>query len=397
LPWIPPSPSLPHFSTVISIFFNKKMLKWYKAFVLKMIFFLLTFCVSLALGLSCALYAEPRPLRIGMLVSLTGDFAFFGAQAKQGALIAAQDISRSTGEKIELIFEDDKCLPKEAVDGLTKLVKVDGVSAVVGPGCTGAILAIAPIANQTRTYTLALLDANKEVSKAGPFIYALGFISEEEGMLVAETMRRRKITQSAVLYEEDGWAVVVKNAFIKHFTSLGGKIVGEESQLATNKDYRSALLKLLQKHPQALYIVPAYSGGVILKQLRTMDPQIPVFGPDTFAVDESLTTAPKESEGLILSDMALNENGTGAEQLRKRLTQRFGSAPRSLLYPAMGYDGVKIVYQALRSGKPFPEAMAKINYQDGVMPVAGFGQDRLSKLSPQLRIIHNGVPVSLPE
>lgn len=338
------------------------------------------------------------PLKIGAILPLSGDFAYFGQQARQGIEVAVAHAKRD-GIEVEVIFEDDRCLPKDALTAYKKLTSVDRVEYIVGPACTGSIMAAGAAAQAERKFMLALLDTNKPVARIGEYVYALGYSSEEEAEIVADYMSKVGIKRVGVIVEDDAWALNIRDAFVKRFLENGGIISSDESQLITNAvsapDYKGVIVKSIQKKPEALYVVPAYNGGYFLKQLRSMGQKIPVYGPDTFAISEAFEVAGEHANGVICANAVVDEQSPQVAALKTELTSRYGSAPSSLFYTALGYDGVRMLLNAVRSGKPFIDAMRSLGYSDGALQVREFNSERLGKLSPGLFVIreHKALPL----
>jgi len=350
----------------------------------------LTFLILIPSLFTSLVNAEP--LKIGALLPLTGDFAFFGEQAKQGMELAVAELNKD-GEKVKIIYEDEQCLPISALNGFNKLVSIDKVDFIIGPACTGSIVTVAESANKVKKYMLALLDTNQPVAKSGPYIYSLGYSSEEEAEIVAEHMRKKGIETVGIIYEEDAWAVNVKDAFRRKFEALSGKVLSEEAQVITNANsapnYRSVALKVASKKPQALYVVPAYTGGNFLKQLRSMGVKLPVYGPDTFAVTEVLDIAGKDAEGVVCANAIVNETSEQAIVLKEKLKAQFRTEPSSIFYPALGYDGIKVLFQAGTDKNDFPTAMSSMKYNSGIINIDGFNEDGMSSLKAGLFEIKN--------
>lgn len=332
---------------------------------------------------------ERAPLRIGISLPLTGDFALFGEEARRGALLAVDEICKRTGEKPLLIFEDDKCLPKDSVTAYKKLTEIDRVDMVVGPGCTGGILSIAPLAAKKDGWVLALLDANRKVAAAGEKIFAFGFSSEEVADLAADEMVKRGLKRAGLLYESDAWAELVKDEFKAHYEAQNGQVIRVEEQRVDNKDYRPAFLRLTESKPDAIYYIPAYNAGVGLKQYRELGILLPMFGPDTFGVQDVLDTAGEAANGVIFVYPHIDSEKQAIKLLEEDYGSRFHAAPKDLLYVALGYDGVRMAYKALRSGRPFPNAMKNIDYNDGVIEVPSFDNSRQARIKPVLMTVEH--------
>lgn len=328
-----------------------------------------------------------KPITVGVLLPLTGDFAFFGEQARQGIEVALAELNRN-GEQIRAIYEDEKCLPKAAVEGFKKLVTVDHVDQIIGPVCTGSILSVAQSAKALKRYFLALLDTNRPVAESGEFTYSIGYSSEEEAEIVAEHVRVSGFVRIGIIYEEDAWAICVKDAFKAKLEAIGGSVVAEEAQVvlgaASAPDYRPVITKVMSRKPDALFVVPAYNGGFFLKQLRSLGNKLPVFGPDTFAITDVIDIAKDAAEGVVCANALVDESTPGALRLYEVLKKQLGHAPPSIFYPGLGYDGLSFVVAAARSGKPFPESIASLDRSGSVLGLPAFNAQRQSKLTPVL-------------
>lgn len=95
-----------------------------------------------------------EPLRIGMIVPLTGFAAQIGLSAQAGANLALKEKGGSVdGRPIEFIPQDDGCSPENAVNALNRIS--DQVVAVVGPACSAAAGAVAPATERLQLPTLS--------------------------------------------------------------------------------------------------------------------------------------------------------------------------------------------------------------------------------------------------
>ncbi len=82
---------------------------------------------------------ETGPIKIGVLVPLTGEAASWGQNLLAGAELAQKEINDAggiNGREIKLITEDDQCKAATGVSAINKLISVDKVSVIVGPPCS---------------------------------------------------------------------------------------------------------------------------------------------------------------------------------------------------------------------------------------------------------------------
>src|SRR5258707_12123923 len=86
-------------------------------------------------------------IKIGVTQPLTGAFAASGNYVTQGAKIAEEQINAAggvLGRKIQLIVEDNKANPTEAVATAEKLIGKDKVPAMMGAWSPTLTLAVMP-------------------------------------------------------------------------------------------------------------------------------------------------------------------------------------------------------------------------------------------------------------
>jgi branched-chain amino acid transport system substrate-binding protein len=108
---------------------------------------------ALALFVAPAL-ADPPPIKIGLLYSLSGLAAVYTKGTVVGHQIAAEEINASGGllggRKIEYVIRDDKLKPGIAVEEFRRMVTRDQVDFVMGVISSGVALAVSEVAKETK-------------------------------------------------------------------------------------------------------------------------------------------------------------------------------------------------------------------------------------------------------
>src|SRR5438067_12022458 len=88
-----------------------------------------------------------EPIKIGVTQPLTGAFAASGNYVAQGAKMAEDAINAEggvLGRKIQLVIEDNKSNPTEAVATAEKLISKDKVPVLMGAWSSTLTLAVMP-------------------------------------------------------------------------------------------------------------------------------------------------------------------------------------------------------------------------------------------------------------
>lgn len=98
--------------------------------------------------------AEPKPIKIGLLYSLSGMAAVYTKGTVIGHQIAAEEINAAGGllggRKIEYVIRDDKLKPGIAVEEFRRMVTRDQVDFVMGVISSGVALAVSEVAKESK-------------------------------------------------------------------------------------------------------------------------------------------------------------------------------------------------------------------------------------------------------
>ncbi len=285
--------------------------------------------------------------KVGVILPLSGDFGYFGEQVRQGMTLAIEEVQAKGVKSPSLIFEDDKCLAMDAVTAYRKLADRDKVSLIIGPACSTSIQSVAPIARRGTLPILFLLDTGENVSSLPDPLYSFGFDPPKMARMLARDLRERGVRGVASIVEEEEYAVLITRAFETRWTELGGKIVIKESMPINSTDLRSILTRTLSKKPEAIFFSSAYHAGAFLKQLRLLDANVPVYGNDTMCISDTVDAAGGAANGARCGNVVLDEYLPSVKAFRTAIEKRFGKAPSSLFYEAMGYDAVRLMFKEL--------------------------------------------------
>src|SRR5690349_16171810 len=112
------------------------------------------------------------PIKIGMVTSLTGNYAPLGTNDKLAVQQIVDGVNKNGGIKsrqIELEIVDDGSDPNQSVIQFNKVIG-DGVVAVLGPPQSTADLAIKPVANDKKMPTMSLGAADEQVGPVTPYM-----------------------------------------------------------------------------------------------------------------------------------------------------------------------------------------------------------------------------------
>jgi urea transport system substrate-binding protein len=121
------------------------------------------------------------PIKIGALLPFSGGVKLYGAQAKLGIDLAAQQINSNggiLGHQLQVIYADDGTRPGIALKATRRLTEDDNVLAVIGPITSQNVNAVAPA--MQREKTPLLYATNYEGGQSGRYFFALSTVPNQD-------------------------------------------------------------------------------------------------------------------------------------------------------------------------------------------------------------------------
>src|SRR5512146_2954885 len=147
-----------------------------------------------------------EPLKIGLILPLTGPFASTGKQIQAACkLYMQQNGDTVAGRKVQLIVKDDTGLAPETTKRIAQdLVVNEKVEFLAGFGLTPLALATAPIATESKTPMIVMAAATSIVTTKSPYIVRTGFTLPQVTGPIAEWAAKNKIRHAVTLVTDYG-------------------------------------------------------------------------------------------------------------------------------------------------------------------------------------------------
>ncbi|MEO8120066.1 MAG: ABC transporter substrate-binding protein, partial [Rhodoferax sp.] len=180
---------------------------------------------SLASSIACA----AEPLKIGMVLPMSGPFASYGKQIEHGARLYLQQAGGVfAGRKVELIIKDDTGVaPEISKRAAQELVVKDKVDVLAGFGLTPSAFAVAPIATEAKTPMIVMNAATSAITTKSNYILRVSHTLPQTTAPIASWAAKNNIKKVYTLVADFGPGHDAEAQFKKTFTAAGGEIVGE--------------------------------------------------------------------------------------------------------------------------------------------------------------------------
>ena len=327
-------------------------------------------------------HASDEPIRMGVVLSLTGDAANYGKRSLNGINWAVEQINSRggiRGRKIELLVEDSRSSPTDAVNAITKLINIDHLKIIVGDIASGPTLAMAPIAERNKVLLFAPGASNPSVRDAGDFIFRDWTSDDYDGKAMAGYLLKTNVKSVGLLVQKTDYTVGVADALAKDFQA-GGGIVAERQDFETlDTNLRTYLARLKAAHIGNVYLsAHSQETGIALKQAAELGYTLRWFTTLTVNTPECERIAGSAREGVIFSTPAFDLSSKSAVMIEfvNGFKERFGEDPEAVA--GHGYDAVNIlasvisdvgtdpvsVKDALYKVRDFPGVTGKMSFDD---------------------------------
>jgi branched-chain amino acid transport system substrate-binding protein len=212
-----------------------------------------------ALAAGCVLTSSvpaQEPIRVGMILEMSGPFADIGRQLLNGARAYVKAHGDSVaGRKIELIVKDTTgASPEIAKRMAQQLIVNDKVDFLAGFGLTPNALAVAPVATEAKKPMIVMNAATSVITTRSPYIARVSMTLPQVTAPLAAWAARNGVKEAYTLVSDYGPGIDAETTFKKAFTAAGGKIVGDIRVPLRNPDFAPFLQRIKDARPAAVFI-----------------------------------------------------------------------------------------------------------------------------------------------
>ncbi len=300
--------------------------------------------------------AETPTFKIGLILPMTGQQASTGRQIEAAArLYMAQNGDTVAGRKIELILKDDTSIPDVTKRLAQELVVNDKVNVLAGFGITPSALATAPIATQSKTPQVVMAAATSSITQASPYIVRTSFTLPQASVALADWAPKNGLKKVVTLVSDYGPGLDAEKFFKERLIFNGGQVTESLRVPMRNPDFAPFLQKVRDLKPDALFVfVPSGAGAAVMKQFleRGMDKAgIKLIGTGDVTDDDQLNDMGDGALGVVTSH---HYSASHPSALNKKFVDAFTKANKGLRPNFMavgGYDGMRVIYEALKATK----------------------------------------------
>jgi branched-chain amino acid transport system substrate-binding protein len=311
----------------------------------------LLIALAAALAVSGCGGGDDNTTPVAVVGPITGQYASFGAQMKNGGEMAVADINEAggvLGKKLDLSIGDDACDPKQAV-AVANQMTAGGAKLVAGHYCSGSSIPASKVYADGDMVQISPASTNPTLTdeRAGPNIYRVCGRDDQQGGIAGKYLAANFADKNIAFVDD-------KTAYGKGLAAETKKAMGEagkqpameESITAGEKDYSALVSKLKQANIDVIYFGGYHTeAGLIIRQMRDQGMNTILMGGDALITQEFWSITGDAGEGTLMTFSPDPRKNPAAAELVKRFKDK-GIEPE-------GY--VLYTYAALQAWKQAAE------------------------------------------
>lgn len=344
-------------------------------------------------------------LNLGIMVPLTGALNHLGEDMRDGALLAVKEINDADfGLRIETFVEDDRTTDSAAAPQTFQRLVGSGVTAVVGPCCSGVTGAVLEPAVQSEVVVASMSATSPALTlerENDGYFWRIVPSDAVQGKVLAQLVNEDEVASVSMIVVNNAYGNGLANVFQETFEGLGGSVTSIERYNEGTQEFSSAVTAICGSNAEGLVFV-AYTddGANILRGMQTQGclDQFKMYSAEGMFTGEGRDGLPNQAgqddagnwlaAGIRGTTPASPESDAGAS-FRQRFEAEYGHAPAQ--YAAESYDAVVYIALAVLAA----DSVDGADFRNQLLELAnsGTGKVKVSDVKQAMLAVLGGVPV----
>ncbi|MDF2499681.1 MAG: hypothetical protein K0Q77_395 [Anaerosporomusa subterranea] len=304
-----------------------------------------------------------KPIRIGVVSSLTGERALHGQYTRNGIQLAVEEINAQggiNGRKLEAVFEDDNGNDAGAVNAFNKL-SGSNVAVAIGPIFSTMNLAMSPGIKKAEIPTLVIGSSNDIGNQKNPWMFQARTNDAISATAIAKyAANQLKLKKIAIMHDTDNFASGAAAVAKKALEDLNLPPVLMVAYNSGDKDFTPQLAKIKASGADGILAWSQQTeAGLIMKQKKALDLNMPLIGSNSYVTKIAIDLAKENAEDVYsVADYVTSTPIPKGQEFAKKYKEKYKID--SEFNAAMTYDALYLAAEALKkAGSTEKEAVRK--------------------------------------
>lgn len=303
--------------------------------------------------------------------------------------------------RIEFVYEDAKIGSMDGLRAYQSLINIHNVDMLIGGTCSNGTIAGKALVNSSRIVLITPLTGGSNIDEAGPYVFRIGNSDIKNGYQQAEYFINKGQKRVALYTEETEYTQDIAKFFKKRFAELGGELVSDRNFLPNQTDFKTEIVRLLSKKPQALFM-STQSGlafGIFIKQFKQLHSANDIEIHTNFlAADnpDALTAAGDSINGVYYMAPVYDKQNPALVKFFSDYKNDHGVGPLIAFHTAGTVDALNMLQEYLDKNKTFDREgfqkylLNNIKNYCGLMGCYSFDREGNADIGFALSVINSG-------
>ena len=314
---------------------------------------------AIAVGASLSALAAD-PIKIGSVLSVTGPAAFLGDPELKTLQLYIEKLNKEggvQGRQLQLVHYDDGSDASKANGFAKRLIDDDKVDIIVGGTTTGSTMSMVPLVEKAEIPFISLAGAVVIVEPVKKWVFKTPHTDRMAAEKVFDDMKKRKLTQVALLSETSGFGASGKKETEAMAAKMGINLVANETYGPKDTDMTPQLTKIKNTAGvQAVFVFGLGQGPALVnKGYKQLGMTLPLYHAHGVASEEFIKLSGPAAEGvrlpaaalLVADKLAANDPQKAvATGYRKAYGERYKEDVST--FGGHAYDGLMIAVDAFK-------------------------------------------------
>ena len=294
-------------------------------------------------------------VKIGLILPYSGQFADTATQIDNGIkLYMKQKGDTVAGKKIEIIRKDTGGVAPDVAKRLAQeLIVRDNVDILAGFALTPNTLAASDISAEAKKFMVIMNAATSIITTKSNYSTRTSMTLPMVGETMGTWAYKSGIKKAYTMVSDFGPGHDAEGAFHRAFKAAGGEIIGSVRMPVANPDFSAFVQRAKDLNPESIFIFvpggaqPAALGKAFAE--RGVDPnKIKIMGTGEVVDEQAIKSMGDAALGIITvyhydhgHDSAKNKAFVAAYK------EAYGGRNPNI-YSMGGYDGIHLIYEALK-------------------------------------------------
>lgn len=255
----------------------------------------------------CGGSEESNEIPIAVVGPVTGQYASFGQQMKNGGEMAVDDINEAggvLGKKLAFTMGDDACDPKQAV-AVANQITGQGVALVAGHYCSGSSIPASQVYGESDMVQISPASTNPDFTdkRSASNIYRVCGRDDQQGGVAGKYLATHYGDKNiAIIHDKTAYGKGFADEVKKALNETGKEEVLYEAISAGEKDYSALVSKLKQAAVDVVFLGGYHTeAGLIVRQMRDQGMNTLLMGGDALITQEYWSITGPAGEGTLMT------------------------------------------------------------------------------------------------